>query len=335
MSKSKPKAQLALVKAVGNTAQPSPKKSIAPSFFHKVIKIPNPEQVASVTVEQAAAEFDYKNPNFHQKNLMKDELDRRYEESEKHQQKLEDDVKAIDPKIKSCKQHVDTDKDVIHFKDWTLLDRFMAILIAIAGLACLIMSGANVYSNLISSGEPIYINSPWIPIFISLLAPSCSIAIKFLGSLFEYNYFYKRCFTNLTFIASTVSFLVWVFLFSQSYSVASGIDWDSLGESDNGLGTWLSFMQLLTEILIGGALFLALNDIFLKYSPDYYQDNIHYLNAVKLRDEHLKEHEALRQERNQNHTELAVLSAQRQAYINEKLVDVIDRKSRQNALNDL
>ena len=216
------------------------------------------------------------------------------------------------------------------------MDQLSAVMLFVAGCACLLMSSANVYSNLILSGEPFYLENRHIPIFISLLAPSCSVAIKFIGTMFESNLNRKEQFTKVVFMGSAATFIAWIALFAMINSGPSmDIDWGELTAETTDLSAWLALTQLMAEVLVGGALFLALQDVTLKYSPDYYCDNPAFISAVKARDAFKQGYERLREERNQNHSRKALLEAERQAYINQKLVDFLDLRSRLNQLNDL
>lgn len=335
-TKTKTKAQIALVDTASKGVKAAATSSVQ-DFSHKIARIPDPALAAVISEENAALKFDAQHPELHQVTLLQPELDKRFENSDKQMEELERSVREIPREIKSNAVHAGGDKGKIGFWRWSLMDKMSSILLLPAGLACLVMSSVNVYSNLMSSGDPIYIKNRLIPLFISLLAPSCSIAIKFIGNIFEHNHRSKKRFTNFMFLSSGIAFIAWIALFSAAYSgPVSGVDWEALTEASKGdLGSWLAFTQLLTEILIGGSLFLALQDICLKYSPDYYIDNPAYLAAVKARDAHLVIHNALRDIRNENHTRLTVLKAERQAYINEKLVELINQQARLASLNDL
>lgn len=334
-TKTKSKAQLVLVNAASKGFKAVPSNDNAMDFAKRLLRFPSPEQAVAILVEQKGLVYDAQHPELHEVSIKQPDLDKRYENSEKQMEEAERAVKNTPPHIKSNAVHVGSDKAKVSFGDWTFMDKISFPLIGLAAFACLVMSGVNVFSNLISSGEPVYVQQPLIPMFISLLAPASSITIKYIGSIFEHNYFYKKCFTKFVFLSSFVSFLVWIAFFSASYSgAASGFDWEAAESGSGDLGSWLAFMQLLTEVLVGGALFLALQDIFLKYSPDYYEDNLAYIAAVKTRNVHLALHTALREERNNNHIRLTVLKAERQAYINEKLVEFINLQSRFDSINN-
>ena len=71
-------------------------------------------------------------------------------------------------------------------------------------------------------------------------------------------------------------------LFAMNFTgVSSGIDWDSIGESDGGTSAYLVWIQLVAEMLVAAALFLAAEDIYLKYAPNLYTENPDYNNARK------------------------------------------------------
>lgn len=335
MSKSpKSHAQLALVQAAGKAGQVTPIKS-KPDFYRKAARINDPALLSSITREQAEAEYDATHPEYHEVNFKQAELDEEFDTSKLHRNKALEKLKATPKKIKACAQHSGTEQKDVPFREWSMSNKLSAVMIGFSGLACLIMSAVNVYANLQSSGDAFYVDNKVVCAFIACLAPACSIAIKFLGHLFEDDERSKKRFTHCAFFVSSVSFLIWVLLFSVSYSVSGEVDWSSFDGGGTDLSAHLSFFQLSTEILVGGSLWLALSDIFLIYSPNRKIDNPDYFEALKAFQEQDQKHQQISEERNHNFVRKQILAAERQAYINEKLVDVVDYTSRQQALNDL
>ncbi len=328
MSKAKNKTQELLVKAAANDNVRELAPSPTPDFNRNILRFPNPEQAAVMVGEHAGLNFDMAQPEQELLTLELAELDEDILASKKYSVKLDDDVKNTPQYIKSCGDKEDKNS----FSNWGSFDQFAFVLASIALMIALVISAANVYANLINSGDPIYIEQPLIAVFISLLAPAGSIAVKFISHFFDSPRHQKR-YTNGIFLLTGLSFFAWVVLFSLNYSGAtSGMDWDDLGESSS-KGSMLVFIQLFAEILVGGALFLAAQDIYSKYSPDIYVENIAYLNAVKKRDDHAIQHESLCEKRRSKHLALTKLKAERQAFINEKTAAFVAERSRLNALN--
>lgn len=123
-------------------------------------------------------------------------------------------------------------------------------------------------------------------------------------------------------------------LFALNFSGASGgVDWDSLG-SDNNHASALVWVQLFCEILISVALFLAIDDIVLKYSPTSYTENIAYLNAKKAYESHCADHEKLRISRNEILLKLTSLEKEREKSVLESVASFhAVRARRQSEIN--
>lgn len=334
MSQTKNKTQLQLVQAAGKQVNKDNSGDNKVDFSGKLLRLPDPEKAAAMIAEHTGLEFDIQHPEQVQYALEQPELDASHQISTAKLNELEEVVNTTPQYIKACAENSGTDKDKVAFSDWAQHDQIALIFIAIALIAALVMSASNVYANLMSSGEAVYLEQPWIAVMISLLAPAASIAIKFMGHAFERYSSIKR-YTHTIYTLTAFSFIAWIGLFALNYSgVTGGIDWDMLGDSNgNSAGSALVFTQLLTEILVGGTLFLAAQDIALKYTPELYRENLAYMNAVKARDEHLKGHTALTEKRNRNHIRLTQLKAERQTTINRKLADFIDLSTRFNSIN--
>ena len=200
-------------------------------------------------------------------------------------------------------------------------------------ITTLIMGAANVYSNLMASGEPVFLEQPALAVFLSMLMPAGSTALKFISNFFDYQSTKKR---YALFIYSLTAFalLAWSVLFAMNFTgVAGGIDWETLGESDSGTGSFLVWIQLVAEILVAAALFLAAEEIYLKYVPNDYTENPDYTNAKKALDAHIISHEKLRDARGKNIADIAVLNAARKAFINERMADYMALRARFNNFN--
>ena len=190
--------------------------------------------------------------------------------------------------------------------------------IAVFLLAAMGMGAANVYANLMASGEPVFIEQPWLAVFLSGLVPAGATALKFISGFFDYARTKKRYALSI-YVVTALVLLIWSVSFSLNFTgVTGGMDWDAFGQDDGGKGPFLVWIQIVAEILVAAALFLAAEDIYLKYAPDSYIENLDYLNSAKALKAHSAEHDALRDTRNANHARIAQLTAARQAFINER-----------------
>lgn len=303
-------------------------------FYRTLLHYPDEKQAAEKATEQAGLGFDATHPEHEQLKRELPDLDARYKASKAKLAKLDEAVDSTPQYIKTCAEYTGKESAQVRFSGWQSPDKVSFIFLNVALIIALFMSWANVDANLLSSGVPIFIEQPWIAWFLSLLAPAASIALKFTSGFFDY-YRTKRRYTLFIFLLTALSFLAWVILFSMNYSgVSSGIDWNSFGEGSTS-GSLLVGVQLFTEILVAAALFLAAQDIAIKYSPDLFTESLAHTNAVNARDRHLKTHIPLRDERNTKHARFTQLNAERKASINEQVVAYTAARARFNAMNSL
>lgn len=219
-------------------------------------------------------------------------------------------------------------------KAWELDDIAKLIFILPALLTTLCISFANVLANLKASGEVVFIEQPILAVYIALLSPAGSIAMKFIGDIFKTDRAKKRYATWVYTITATV-FVLWIVAFSQQFhGVSSGVDLDAIVDGDGGKGSQLVLLQLLSEVLVAASLALAAQTILSKYYAPTQKRNPAYIALEQRRDEHLAAHEKLRDERNQTHARLVELRAARQAFVNDYLADYAALLARYQAAND-
>lgn len=183
-----------------------------------------------------------------------------------------------------------------------------------AGLMLLI-STVNVHTN-VMSGEPVFIEHPWMAWMIAMLAPAASIVLKFVPE--EFSGRSKERYQKGLVLVTCLSILAWLVLFALNFTgVNAPIDWGNLGEPDNGKSSALVFVQLLSEILVGAVLYQTAHRIDLIYTPDNFSPNPKYQYTQKaLKDRNseldglLKDHESLQRE-------ISPLRARRSAEINQ------------------
>lgn len=218
-----------------------------------------------------------------------------------------------------------SDKKVIHWSDWLLKDRILlCVIIAFLVLSCA-MGMANVYANLVAS-NPVFIESPWLAIMISSLLPIASVSIKFVTNFMAFDRSRKR-YALFIYVATGVALLCWAVLFGlNNTGVASTVNWDSFDDSTD-LGSAFVWAQLMVEVLSASALFLAAEDIYMRYSPDVYLENPEYVEIEKLMKDHLAVHEGMREQRGTLHGHLVKLTADRNAFVNEKIVEYISLRA--------
>lgn len=298
------------------------------NFAHHMRHFSDIREGAAIIGEQEGHEFDYEYGNtVTGYELIKEEQNALHKVSSDERTKLEQRKRDTKQWVKSAPQRSGTDSETPKFKDWFLRDQFMVILILIMLPAAMIMGAANVFANLMASGTPIFIEDPWLAVSLSMLMPIGSTAIKFVTHAIHIDYWrtkYCQLIYGLTFLL----FIYWGFLFSQTYTgAAGGLDIDALINGSGSSGSALVWTQLFLELLVASALFLALEDIVMRYYPDMWVSNVEYYVVSQALKAHLLEHEKLNKARAETHGHLASLRALRELRVNKAMATYIDMRA--------
>lgn len=331
-TKSKVKKQplaVALVNSGENDViQKLPATSSPSEFARKLIHHPDREIASAMIAQQATYEADQKfGAELARLRLDIADIDTAYKVSCKILAELEEKLSATPRYIKSGAVFAKKDANDIQWKDWRRKDQILVCVLVTFLIIAAALGMGNVYANLMASGNAVFIEKPWIALMISALMPIASVSIKFVTNFMAYDRSRKRYALSI-YTATGLAFIFWGTMFGlNNTGVASTIDWDSFGETVD-WGFAFVWSQLLVEMLAASALFLAAEDIYMRYSPDVYIENLEYIEADKALKEHRIAHEALREKRGQLHGRLVELEAEREAFINERIVEYISLRAR-------
>lgn len=201
----------------------------------------------------------------------------------------------------------------------TLNDKILAYGIGIALITVLVMSFFNVYSVLIASGNPAFIQHPFAAYALSALAPISSFAPKLMMRAFETKRAKKR-YALFIYVLTCMSVLVWCILYGMHYSASTGeLDIDLDSEEDS-TGHYLVFTQLFTEIVLGTALFIGLDSILDQYQPQRYRPNPRWYQFHKELEAAQKQLHVQQTLLGKQKAQRAKLNAKRQRMIKEAVV---------------
>lgn len=191
----------------------------------------------------------------------------------------------------------------------------------LCGLLVVLMGATNVYSIIMASGTPVFLDDPRLAMMLSGLLPIGSIALKFFSTTIQNDKF-KKQYTTLLYGAAAISLVAWIVLFGMTFgSAASGFDWDSLGtDSNSSKDTTFTVVQLLTEMLIGATLFQVTGDIWATYAPTTMISNPAYEERKKNLELLRADHDERRKSYTQNTARLNTLKAARKAYVNSQIL---------------
>ncbi|MES9863531.1 MAG: hypothetical protein ABW157_13570 [Candidatus Thiodiazotropha sp. LLP2] len=311
---SKTTAQKKLITVSGKTALTA--ATSPPDYIRKLVSVPDRKLAAEFASEQASLEFDAEDgKDIPRLEAEKEELDERYMASRQQMEQLEH-------KRKNTKRYIKRQNEESKpFSTWALKDQLSTVLLGLALVAVMGMGAANTFANLMASGEPVFLDRPWLAVTLSALVPCGSMALKFISHFFDHAVTKKRYALGV-YVLTIIAILAWCVNFSINFTgVTGGMDWDALGESDGGKGPLLVFLQIACEILIAAALFLAIEEVSLTYNPPAYDDNPEFIEIDKAFKAHKPDHEKLVEHRNRVTSTLAILKNTRQQHVNNRLLD--------------
>ncbi len=177
------------------------------------------------------------------------------------------------------------DTEEIGFSEWSRLDQgnFIACLVL-----CILMLGAgaaNIQGNLVASGLPLFTLNPVFAWLFAMLAPAAALAIHSFGAAFHTSAARLR-FQMAIFAATGVTVLGWSWLFADLFHGTGGLD---ISFEESGLkDTLFVWLQVAAEILVGASLFLIMEHIAAKYSPNTWVQNQEHVE-LHARETNLRE----------------------------------------------
>jgi hypothetical protein len=169
----------------------------------------------------------------------------------------------------------------------------LGIICLFAALFVLGMGAANIFSIILGSGTPVFIENPQLAWMLSALFPIGAFALDFFKrhlSSDRANLIYIRLIFGIT----ALLLLIWVILFALVFGspASSSLDFEKIMEpsSNDHLATALTIVQLLCELLVGSLLFSISGDLLVKYFPTKIIPNPNYVETKKLLDSTTRDH---------------------------------------------
>ncbi len=291
-------------------------------FIDAAMTLPDQAQAIKVVEEQAGLVFDMAtHDEITQLETDISDTQDAYELSQKTLGEQHRQLSLTTPTVKAAAILKTQSDQITHSPLVKTKDMAVALLSLLLGCVVVIMGGSNVYSIIIASGTPVFLESPHLAIMLSGLLPIGSIALKFFAHYLPHDKAKKR-YTITVYLLSALSLLAWVILFGITFkSAGSGIDWDSF-DTQNMSGTkdeLFTVVQLLAELLVGATLFMVAGDIFSMYSPTtllpnpVYEEHRQNLNSLQV------DHTKLADSYKNKQGRIGSLKAARKAYINTQL----------------
>ncbi len=284
------------------------------SFISSHLCQSNFEQSRDSLVEQAGLEFDStQGEEYESLKTQVKTIDARHQRLSITLEKLEAKKEKIKSYIRGGVLKGKNNK--VSFRDWSNEDKFSFLILVFSMLVILWVGGANVYSNILATGLPVFLDNPFLALLLSFLFPAGTFSLKFLRDTLEEDCSRKR-YTRFTFFAAIIFLLFWVFQFSIHFpGISNEIDLDNLGES-NGSGSVMVGAQLMAELLVSVTLYFAASGISCRYAPDSLVPNPEHIAIDEVLKNHRHEHELLSKELGSKRGRMKQLESKRQAYTN-------------------
>ncbi|PCJ99557.1 MAG: hypothetical protein COA45_05865 [Zetaproteobacteria bacterium] len=315
-----PRKQNTLQKLVNSQTSSKPDKATSMSeFIRRMANHPDFKIAAGAVQNRAEQEFDQHKGAELQRLIMEyEDIDQQHRTSKTRLEQLDTQILNTPERIKTTSQNSDAPQKIVRFRDWQLNDQFASFYLLPAIVVILVMGASNVYANLIASGQPVFIDNYWLAISLSMLMPAASLSLKFTHHIFE-SYRARKIFSRSIYGTTLTALLAWSVLFAMNFDGVGGeINWDDLGESNN-TGTALVWLQLIAEILIGGALSIALTDKIAKYFPDNDSENPEWRSIDAALKRHKTSHSQLSKQRGKSHEGVTALSSAREAFVSDQV----------------
>lgn len=198
---------------------------------------------------------------------------------------------------------------------WDFIDQATAG-VALAFVFVLMGMGmTTVYSILIDSGTPAFIERPYLAWALSFIVPAASLGVKFGYDMIDTD-LARRFYGQIVYVVAFAFLVIWVITFAANFGgLNAGIDWDTLGETSTGKGRIMTAVQLLAEIFNGAALFMVVSNIAAKYSAETLYHNPQWSEVKRSTAQAEKELDSLLKQQKAFHGKREKFKAARKVFI--------------------
>ena len=304
-------------------------------FIRRILTHPDKKEAKKLVIEQANLVWK----KFFGAALEQAELDVKamesvYAESCDIRNSLMKQLSKTKPYIPAAKVFGEGDNNYIPFSKWLAIDKVILILSVSAASVVLTMGAANVYANILGSGNPIFIERPALAFVISLLLPASSLAMEFVSGRLESDRS-KAIYNKSIYALMVLTLLAWTVLFSLNFhGLSPTINLESLGKS-NPASSALTWIQLLAEMLVGFVFCHEASDTCRKYAPNAYKRNPEFIEAESALKVHAQSNDALKDKLILPRGIVMKLSSSCQLFTNEMLALYLSMRGRFDDTNPM
>lgn len=304
-------------------------------FIRRIFTHPDKKEARKLVAEQANLVWK----KFYGAALERAELDVKaieitYAESCEILNSLMKQLSKTKPYIPAAKVFGEGENNYIPFSKWRPIDKVIVILSLSAAVVVLAMGAANVYVNILGSGNPVFIENWVLAFIISLLLPASSLAMEFVSKRLESDR--SKAIYNKSFYAlMVIALLSWTVLFSLNFhGLSQAIDLDDLEES-NSASSALTWIQLLAEMLVGFVFCHEASDTCSKYAPNAYIRSPEFIEADSALKVHAQSNDEIKERLNAARGLVMELTSSCQLFINEMVALYLSMRGRFDDTNPL
>lgn len=200
-------------------------------------------------------------------------------------------------------------------------DKIALFFLSLALAVALIMGVSNVVSAILSTGQPVFLDQPWLAVALGMILPTGALALEYVSHFFEFEKSRKR-YTLAICTLTALLLLCWLVLFALIFPgmAATDISFSSVDEPD-----WkaplFTGVQTAAELFVSATLMLAIQEVLRKYSNTTIVDNPRWLELNKAANGFFDEYGKLVAKAGELAGRKAALEAQGRAFIEAKLAE--------------
>ncbi|MEZ5367548.1 MAG: hypothetical protein R2748_35680 [Bryobacterales bacterium] len=235
--------------------------------------------------------------------------------------------KELEKRLRNEPQYMDSPASLgggenrdVPFPDWGLTDKITTGLALGVCTILLIMGVVNVSANLINSGSPVFVESPWMAVVLAMIVPAMAVAMEAVHHFMSHSTT-RRIYKFAVFGIGIISALAWTIVFSIQFGgLNAGIDLDVLltagGDHGNAVLVWT---QIAAETTLGAALFMVADSVSLKYTRGTRVLTPGHIEAKADVERHIPVFEATRKRYAAAQKAFAEINAARERFIGQAL----------------
>lgn len=236
--------------------------------------------------------------------------------------------KELEKRLRNEPQYMDSPASLggeenrdVPFADWSLIHRITTGTSLGMCVMLLVMGVVNVSANLINSGSPVFIDSPWMAVVLAMIVPAMAVAMEAVH-YFMHSSITRRIYNFAVFAIGIVCALAWTIVFSRQFGgVTQGVDLNSFlniasGDHGNSVLVWT---QIAAETTLGAALCMVADAISRKYMRGTRVERSAFTQAKLARDQHEPVFEAARKRYGAAQKAFAEINAARERFIGQAL----------------